>query len=132
MIPRSFIPSRGKAPPPDETWRLDNTVVSSDRIQGLEAVRQAVYLILNVERYQYPIYSWNYGVELWDLFGQPASFVKPELERRVKDALSQDMRVTGADGFAFEGGGKALRCAFTVHTIFGDFEGEANVRADQL
>ena len=36
-----------------------------------EALRQAVYLILNVERYAYPIYSRNYGSELVDLIGQP-------------------------------------------------------------
>ena len=132
MIPRSFVPAHSRAQPPDETWRLGGASISADRVDGLEAVRQAVYLILSVERRQYPIYSWNYGTELWDLFGQPLSFVKPELERRVKDALSQDTRITGADGFVFEGGRKALRCTFTVRTIFGDFEGEANVRADHV
>ncbi|MFR8334422.1 MAG: DUF2634 domain-containing protein [Oscillospiraceae bacterium] len=47
---------------------------SSNRVQGMtdeqDAVRQAVYLILNVERYAYPIYSRNYGSELTDLIGQ--------------------------------------------------------------
>ena len=35
---------------------------------GLEAVRQAIYKIIMTERYQYVMYSWNYGIELLDLF----------------------------------------------------------------
>ena len=33
---------------------------------GIEAMKQAIYHIINTERYQYLIYSWNYGVELAD------------------------------------------------------------------
>ena len=40
----------------------------SGECDGVEAVKQAIYNILNTERYQYIIYSWNYGVELKDLF----------------------------------------------------------------
>jgi hypothetical protein len=125
MIPQSFIPETGDTLPPDESWRLKEETISSDRVAGLEAVRQAVYLALNTERYQYPIYSWDYGAELADLFGQPASFVRPELERRIRDALSQDERITGIGGFAFETRGKTLCCSFTVNTIYGDFAGDA-------
>ena len=32
-----------------------------------EAVRQAAIKILNTERYENEIYSWNYGIELKDL-----------------------------------------------------------------
>ena len=34
---------------------------------GQDAMRQAIYKILSTERYQYAMYSWNYGVELLDL-----------------------------------------------------------------
>ena len=55
---------------------------------GLEAVKQAVYKILMTERYQYVMYSWDYGVELLDLFGEPVSYVCPELKRRITDRKS--------------------------------------------
>lgn len=88
---------------------------------GLEAVTQAVYKILNIERYTYLIYSWNYGIELMDLFGKAPAFVCPELERRVKEALLQDDRITGVDNFDFDTSKKGVIAAtFTVHTIFGD------------
>ena len=42
---------------------LDTERISGE-CDGVEAVKQAIYNILNTERYQYIIYSWNYGVEL--------------------------------------------------------------------
>lgn len=57
---------------PSETFKI---LVDKKRVIGrcddLEAIKQAVYLMLNVERYNYVIYSDNYGVELMDLIGQP-------------------------------------------------------------
>jgi hypothetical protein len=127
MIPNAYIPALLAEEPADITWRLGEEDISTDRIAGLEAVKQTVWLILNVERCRYIIYSWNYGVELEDLFGQQISFVRPEVERRVRDALMQDSRITAVDRFSFERRGKALHCTFMVHTIFGDFRGEKNV-----
>ena len=90
---------------------------------GLESVKQAVFKILNTERYKYIIYSWNYGIELHDLFGQPIMFVCPEIERRVKEALLQDDRITAVDNFDFNFPKKGVvAVTFTVHTIFGDLE----------
>ena len=127
MLPNAYIPEVHTEEPPGVTWRLGEETISFDRIDGLEAVKQAVWLILNIERCRYVIYSWNYGVELEDLFGQPVSFVRPELERRIRQALTQDTRIRAVDGFSFERRGKALLCTFTVHTIFGSFRGERYV-----
>ncbi len=88
----------------------------------LEAVRQAVYKILNTERYTYPIYSWNYGIELVDLFGQPIPWVYPELERRITEALVWDDRVTSVTEFEFNSVKNEVHASFTVNTIFGSFE----------
>jgi hypothetical protein len=130
MIPQAIIPAYGGGGTRDDSWRLRGLLcgdtplrVTEQRICGAEAVRQAVILILNTERCRYPIYSWDHGVETDDLFGQPVSFIKPELERRVRQALMRDDRVTGVGGFVFEGDKKKLRCVFTVNTIFGDLEG---------
>ncbi len=50
---------------PSLTYALD---IENKRIRGktdnIEAVKQAVYLILNTERYDCLIFSWNYGAEL--------------------------------------------------------------------
>ena len=43
------------------------------RTDRLKAMEQAVYLILSIERYDYLIHSWNFGVELRDLFCRKSS-----------------------------------------------------------
>lgn len=60
---------------------------------GREAMEQVIYKILNTERYRYVVYSWNYGIELMDLFGMPADYVCPVLEKRISEALLQDDRI---------------------------------------
>lgn len=92
-----------------------------------DAIIQAIYLILNTERYRYVIYTWNYGIELESLFGQPTSYVLPELKRRISEALLQDGRITAVDGFEFELKRNKVRVTFVTHTIFGDFDVEKTV-----
>lgn len=95
---------------------------------GLEAVKQAIYKAIMTERYQYIMYSWNYGIELLDLFGEPATYVCPELKRRISEALLCDDRITGVDGFEFDFPAKGvIHVMFMVHTIFGDVQAEREV-----
>lgn len=88
---------------------------------GQDAMAQAIYKILNTERYAYPIYSWNYGIELRDLFGRNMTYIAAELERRIREALLADDRITAVDGFSFSYPKKnAIHAEFKAHTIFGD------------
>ena len=68
---------------PTKTYKM---AIFGNKIQGKtdeqEAMIQAIYKILNTERYEYPIYSWNYGIELKDLFGKPKNYCKVELTAR--------------------------------------------------
>lgn len=92
---------------------------------NIEAMQQVIYKILNTERYQYIIYSWNYGIELYDLFGEPVTYVLPEIKRRITEALVQDDRIESVDGFEFDTIAKGtVNARFTVHTIFGDVQEE--------
>lgn len=111
---------------PTYTYKLN---MSGDRVIGytdhLEAMKQVIYLILNIERYEYLIYSWNYGVELVDLIGQPIPFVLPEIERRITEALLQDDRIEAVHSFEFERIKKdKIHVIFQVDTIFGTVNAE--------
>lgn len=89
----------------------------------IEAVKQSIYNALSTQRYQYIIYSWNYGVELLDLFGQDVDWACSELERRIIDALSVDDRIESLEGFNFDTSKKSsVLCSFTANTIFGSVE----------
>lgn len=103
--------------------------IDRNRISGFcdkaEAVKQAIYKILNTERYEYIIYSWNYGIQLVDLFGEPVTYVCPELERRIIDALSVDDRITSCEGFDFDTSQKGVVIVtFKANTIYGDIDVE--------
>ena len=107
---------------PGLTYKLH---VDKQRVAGyvdnLEAYKQAVYKILNTERYTYLIYSWNYGVELKSLIGQHIAYVVPEIERRVKEALMQDDRTESVDSFEFDTSKRGVvSVKFTAHSIYGD------------
>lgn len=95
---------------------------------GLSAMEQVVYKILNTQRYQYQIYSWNYGIELLDLFGQPLSYVCAELERRIAEALIQDDRIHSVDHFSYDISQKGVVVAFfTVHTAYGNLSSQSKI-----
>ena len=110
---------------PSKTYVMD---IDGDRIVGtmtdeIEAVKQAIYKILNTERYRYPIYSWNYGVELADLFGKPIAYVLPEIPRRIKEALVADDRIIDVTAFELSHDKRGnILAKFKVITIFGNFD----------
>lgn len=116
-----------RQPSKNYSMNLERNIVNGS-CDGLEAMRQVIYKILNTERYQNIIYSWNYGIELLDLFGEPVAYVCSELQRRITEALTQDDRIDSVDSFAFDVSEKrTVKVTFTVHTIFGDLESEKAV-----
>ena len=114
---------------PGKTYRME---LEKGRIRGsvdgLEAMPQTIYCILSTERSTYLAYSSGYGVELVDLYGMPISYVLPELERRITDALIWDSRIEGVDGFSFDVKQSIVHVTFTVHTIYGDIQAEKAVK----
>lgn len=116
---------------PNRTYKIKFNENGMDRIVGftdeLDAVKQAIYLILNTERYQYVIYSWDYGVELVDLIGKPMPYVMSALPQRIKEALTQDDRIEDVTDFKFERNGKILHVTFTIVTSLGSIPMEMEV-----
>lgn len=114
---------------PTNTYRMnldDNSV--RGYTDGIEAMKQAIYKILLTERYKYIMYSWNYGIETVDLFGEPISYVCPELKRRITEALLYDKRIESVDDFVFDTTKRGVvSVSFTVHTIFGNLKAEKEV-----
>lgn len=130
MVPDNevLLPDIEETTYPDLTYKINidkNRI--SDYVDELDAVIQAIYLILNTERYEYLIYSWDYGIELLDLYGMPIPYVISEIKRRVEDALTQDDRIDSVSDFTFERNGTKLHVTFTVNSTFGDVETDMEV-----
>lgn len=113
---------------PSKTFKLDvENKRIIDMVDGLEAVKQSVYCILNTERFEWLIYSWNYGSELKDLFGKSSGLVKAKIKKRIREALVQDDRISDVDSFFFDINERKLHVTFTVHTQWGEIEAEKEV-----
>lgn len=106
---------------PTKTFIID---WSSRQITGMDdgliAMRQAVDIILQNERFQWQIYSSNFGSELEDLIGEEYDYIVGDLPRRIEEAFSTDRRILSVENFNFVmQGSDRLVCSFDVITVFG-------------
>jgi len=94
-IPREKIVDTKVVIYPSMTYGIDlkNKCIIGT-IDGVEALKQSIYLILATQRYRYPIYNWDYATDIDPLYGMRKDFVVPELQCRIREALLQDDRIT--------------------------------------
>lgn len=98
--------------------------LSEGNIQGfadeLAALKQAIYKELSTEMYEYPVYSFSYGIEIESLVGKDPIYVKIELKRRITECLLKDDRVISVDNFRCTVTGDELLCECDVNSIYGE------------
>ena len=113
---------------PSKTFKL---IHDKNRLVGFtderEALKQAIFLMLSIERFEHVIYSWNYGVEFRDLFGMPTSYVASEVKRRIRECLLQDNRIYEVDSFVINTNKNKVHVQYIAHTIYGEINGEKEV-----
>jgi hypothetical protein len=106
---------------PSLTYKIDlfsKRIVG--KIDGFEAIIQAVTKNLFTERYAYVIYSDVYGVELERFIGKDFDFIKSDLKRAVSEALLMDDRITSITDFKIEKVGlNNVKIDFKVMTVNG-------------
>ena len=113
---------------PSKTFKMNANDTIRGTVDQVEALKQAIFLILNTERYEWLIHSWNYGVEFRNLIGKDIDYCIPEIERVIKEALLQDDRITAVQNFEFEVTNKnKVLTTFSVSTIYGDIQIEQGV-----
>ncbi len=106
---------------PGKTYKMNlEEMRIGGSVDGVDAVKQAIYKILNTQQFQYLIYSWDYGIELTGLFGQSSAFVYSEIENRIREALQEDDRITDVGDFSFESNKRQVLVRFTVYTTEGN------------
>ena len=131
MLPQSSIDlSRGIVfqDQPSLTWIADPV---TNRLQGRgdnwEAVRQAVEVIVNVERFKWQIYTPNFGTDYDGLLGTEPGYAASEMRRRLEDAFLPDNRILGIKDYIYSFKGVDLSISFTARTVFGDVPGSMEV-----
>ena len=109
---------------PSRTYKVDwNSGRITGHIDGVEALKQAIYKILQTERFAFLIYSWNYGFEMSRLLGQDHAIVTAETEGLIAEALTEDDRIESITNFKIEVVGKRnAAVSFTAVSIFGEID----------
>jgi Protein of unknown function (DUF2634). len=98
---------------PSRTYRLDlERGKITGFVDGQDAVKQAIYKILDTERFAHFIYSGSYGSERSELF-------RSDYERWIRDALLQDERINAVQDFEITTTGDEAAVRFTALTIYG-------------
>ena len=105
---------------PDLTWWRDpDTNRIAGTADGHRAVAQAVEVMLLVERFRWQIYKPFFGMEWEGLLGQNPGYVASQLQRRIREAVTIDDRVTGISGFSYTVSGDTMTAQVTVNTVYG-------------
>lgn len=102
---------------PNKTYKMD---LINKRIAGMcddeEALKQAVYKILNTELGEDIIYSDDYGIETKDLFGDDMIYAESEIQVRIQEAVLADERFLEVNDFNIKKESGKLLLSFTVYT----------------
>ena len=107
---------------PSYTYRLDldNRRVMG-KVDGQDAVLQAIQKVFLTFRYAYPIYDSRYGEEFTTLIGKSMPYAKTEVKRMIEECLLQDDRILKVYDFVItEKSQDVLEVTFKVDSIFSE------------
>lgn len=91
-------------------------------VEGNNAIKVWIYKAIKTVRYQYPIYSWDYGCEISSLIGQKYTkgLTKSEAERYIKEAILINPYITDVKIIDINFSEDILSVSIQVGTIYGE------------
>lgn len=91
-------------------------------ITGKEAVLVWAWKALYVQKYSYPIYSWNYGCQLESLIGQTVSeeLKQSEAMRYVRQTLTENPYITDVKEVSVSFTNDVLSISCILNTRYGE------------
>lgn len=113
------------------TFKLDhaNKRVISEYIDGREAVAQAIWINLGIERGVWSIHTKEYGVEFAKYYGGDKDLARGQLESVIKRALAWDERIFSTSNYVIEEASPdTLTVEFDVTSSEGEFRTGVSVR----
>ncbi|MCY7500686.1 DUF2634 domain-containing protein [Bacillus pumilus] len=109
------------------TYRIDfeSGRLTNEKINGLDAIRQFVYMALRTERYSHAIYSHDVGCEVQEAVSDEEStdeYKEMEIPRLIEEALLVDERIESVQDFEITKEGATFKVVFNVVTDEGTLE----------
>lgn len=116
---------------PNRTFKMNTDVKrfsgKIDEENTESAIRQAVFCMLNTQRYNSEIFSTNYGFEYQNLIGQDVDYICAVLPSRIQEAITMDDRIEDVTDFDISVKNKSVFAKFTVVTADEDVEIDTEV-----
>ena len=93
-------------------------------VEGNNAIKVWAYKVLLTPRYNYSIYTWDYGSELLDLIGiaYTPSLTKEEAKRLIKEALEINPYILEVEITDINFKDSLLSADIKIVTIYGESE----------
>lgn len=90
-------------------------------VEKKEAVKMWIWLALQVPRYRFFIYSWDYGCDYEELIGKVRTkeYIKSETRRMTEECLLINEDIKSISNFSAHIEGDDLLVSFTAHTVYG-------------
>jgi len=98
--------------------------LTGKKVSGNDALKVWCFLALQIERYRFRAFSWEYGAEFEELIGASygRDFSESEIKRRITEALCVHPFISDVTNFNVSFEGERLSVSCTVETNFGSFE----------
>lgn len=111
-------------PPREYGINFSTGQLTGEIVEGKEAVKVWIWLVLQTPRYRYYIYTWDYGNEFEDLIGKgyTEGYIEAEAQRMTEDCLTINENIQGITEFSVSMAGDTLTVSFTANTIYGEIE----------
>ena len=93
-------------------------------VEGNEAIKVWIFKALLTPRYNYSIYSWDYGSELMDLIGKAYTpqLTKSEAKRYIEEALKINPYILDVNVIDTDFKDSVLSANVKITTIYGESE----------
>lgn len=98
--------------------------LTGEIVEGKDAIKVWIWLVLQTPRYRHYIYTWDYGNEFEDLMGKgyTEEYIEAEAQRMTEDCLLVNENIQSITEFSVNMEGDALTVSFTANTIYGEIE----------
>lgn len=103
----------------------DTLTLTGNIVEGVDAIAMWVQNALRTKRYEWLIYSWDFGEEYTELLGYSYTqeYLENEVERLISECIEEHPYISGLEDLEVEViGGDKLHITFTLVTDFGEVE----------
>ncbi|MCM1364713.1 MAG: DUF2634 domain-containing protein [Faecalibacterium sp.] len=105
---------------------FDTGQLTGEIVHGVDALKVWIFFALQVARYRYRAFSWNYGSETDDMIGKSygRDYTESEVKRMISECVCCHPNIDSCDNFTVNFEDSLISVSFSIVTDFGDTDFE--------